>query len=196
MPAINDQGKQVPVVADFIQLSEWIAPNGAEFKKVIETGISNHNNLDMGDLFGYIPNTYSGFAVKNVAKQGSDDEVCQLAQGPWADNKMETAMLQLDLKLARDDNNDPILINENVKVLCDRKVELQFTGGWYIRSWKIDLVIKLNDNGIREVQMLRDEVKWVLEEDDHNKGHCKGKRQGLEVSGNTILTCSYWIPYD
>lgn len=195
MPAINDQGKRVPVVEDFTHLSEWIAPNGAEFRKVIETGISNPKNLDMEDLFGYIPNTYSGFAVKNVAKQGSKDEVCQLAQGPWMDNKMETAMLQLDLKLGTNDNNDPILINENVKVLCDRKVELQFTGGWYIRSWKIDLVIKQNDNGIREVQMLRDEVKWVHEEDQH-KDHCKGDRQLLAATDDTVTTCSYWIPYD
>lgn len=185
MPAINDHGSRVSIVEDFCNLDAWIAPSAADFRKVMGTRVLNEKALDLSGIHGYIPDTFNDFEVKNIRRSDNANEVSQMVKGPWENTKLQTAMEQLKLELNTDDPDNPYLFDDDIRVESDSGVELAFTGRWFIRGWKIDLVVKKNKNGIKEVEFFRDEIRWVKVPDGEQKAD-----EDLEV-----FTSAYWVPY-
>lgn len=190
MPGINDHGETVSILEDFRHINKWIATDEHDFRNVTGTRVVNANSLDLAGIQGYIPDTYNDFEVKNVASERTKGGVCQSVKGPWEGTKLQTAMEQLNLTLNCEDEDNPHLEDENVRVISDDGVELVFSGKWLIRGWKIDLVVNKNKNGIREVEFFRDEIHWVKIPDDGIKLLAEG-----DGENTSAYTSTYWIPY-
>ncbi len=185
MPAINDHGIEVPVVEDFLDLDKWIAPQKHDFRKVLGTRIVNPKGLDLSGIQAYLPDTSSDFSVKNIFKEEDKGTVRQDAKGIWKGSKLDTAMEQLCLTLNLDDEDNPHLIDDDIRVVSDDGVELVFTGNWLVRGWRVDLVVNKNKNGIKEVEFFRDEIRWVR------------VPEGLVApdENTETYTSTYWVPY-
>jgi hypothetical protein len=184
MPAVNDHDEEVSIIEDFLTIDKWVAPAGTDFREIMGTRIVNAKNMDLSGIHGYMPDTYSDFKVKNVLRPNKTMTVCQVVEGPWKDTKMEMAMAQLDLVLNLEDEDNPHLEDENIRVMSGDN-ELVFSGGWMIRGWKIDLVVNKNKNGIREVEFFRDEIRWIKVPE----GQCE---PDLSLQS---FTSTYWVPY-
>ena len=94
-------------------------------------------------------------------------------------------MEQLCLTLNLDDEDNPHLIDDDIRVVSDDGVELVFTGNWLVRGWRVDLVVNKNKNGIKEVEFFRDEIRWVR------------VPEGLVApdENTETYTSTYWVPY-
>ena len=212
MPGINDDGLEVAVVEDFLTLERWLAPDGAEFRPILGKRVVNPKQLRVEELHGYIPDTEHGFAVKNVLKCAKSKTITQQLQGPWNEERMRRAVECLNLKLVTTNPNNPHLIDKDIRVLDEDGYEIEFNGGWLIRGWKIDLSVIENENGVREVEFLRDQIKWVKVDREkagkpalkkaanvslHKEAETMTRQKQLVAKEDELVTTTaYWIPYD
>lgn len=185
MPAMNDEGKLVPVVADFNQLEAWLAKPNSEFRKVVKSSVTNFDNVEMEELHAYIGKTWGDFGLKTVLKD--KDSVCQVGIGPWQINDhMVRAMSQIRMKLDNSDPNNPILVDDSPDIICQHGYRLRFAGNWFVKSWRLELMVKENRNQVREVELIRDEIVWER----------NNTEQENDSSTDIVSTATYWLPYD
>lgn len=186
----------VPVVADFRDINNWIAPKGADAKDIVRTTIDNPKHVDYSGITAYLPDTAEVYLVKNQFAPDKKGIICQQSNEQW-EPKMQAVMKGLELEL-NNTSGLPYLIDEKIWVPCSAAhgTEMGFAAVWFIRSWKIDLIIG-DDLGGRgniddfEVVMLRDKIKWVK----CPKNHSRSKFDTRTEQPDEVHTASYWFPY-